>query len=78
MNFVRHFVRHPKVPKGCLKPSGLPSNISMINFYLCFQVTLYTMMFADRRTDPLKGLLLYLKQPFMELMEVDQRQKSGT
>ncbi|KAJ8312639.1 hypothetical protein KUTeg_010012 [Tegillarca granosa] len=41
------------------------------------QVSLYSMMSSDRREDPKKGLLLYLKEPDMKLIPVDHVNKRG-
>ncbi|XP_061197074.1 DNA replication ATP-dependent helicase/nuclease DNA2-like [Saccostrea echinata] len=41
------------------------------------QVTLYSMMSSDRRQDPKQGLLLYLKEPVMKMIEVDHVNKRG-
>ncbi|XP_033730996.1 DNA replication ATP-dependent helicase/nuclease DNA2-like, partial [Pecten maximus] len=41
------------------------------------QVTLYSMMSSDRRTDPKQGLLLYLKEPSMKLIPADQLSQRG-
>ena len=35
------------------------------------------MMSSDRRQDPGKGLLLYLKEPSMKVIPADQPSKSG-
>lgn len=35
------------------------------------------MMSSDRRSDPRQGLLLYLKQPDMKMIEVDHLNKRG-
>ncbi|KAK3590495.1 hypothetical protein CHS0354_015484 [Potamilus streckersoni] len=41
------------------------------------QVTLYSMMSSDRREDPGKGLLLYLKEPSMKIIPADYSNQRG-
>lgn len=41
------------------------------------QVTLYSMMSGDRRKDPGKGLLLYLKEPSMKIIPADHLHQKG-
>ncbi|XP_060555585.1 DNA replication ATP-dependent helicase/nuclease DNA2-like [Ruditapes philippinarum] len=41
------------------------------------QVTLYSMMCGDRRKDPKKGMLLYLKEPSMKIIPADHLHQKG-
>ncbi|KAL4232940.1 Tripartite DNA replication factor [Mactra antiquata] len=41
------------------------------------QVTLYSMMCGDRREDPKKGLLLYLKEPSMKIIPAEHLHQRG-
>ncbi|XP_052810717.1 DNA replication ATP-dependent helicase/nuclease DNA2-like [Mya arenaria] len=41
------------------------------------QVSLYSMMYGDRREDPRRGLLLYLKEPSMKLIPAEHLHQKG-
>lgn len=81
--FLKKKIKYKSVLLSINNPLGFKTfldkqNLSRIFLWFLFgQVTLYSIMSSDRRPDPGQGLLLYLKQPDMKMIEVDHLNKRG-